>query len=193
MSILETMTLSVALGTDAFSVAVACGCGAREISRKNVIKASSVIALFHIIMPLIGFYGVDFLEKLLLKIFNTQGDLNNTLSLVGAGLLMLLGFYMIVERWLEKEDEPCNFHLEGLGLLVLAISVSIDSLSVGLGLGMLGNINPMITLIIGPMAGLMMAAGLRCGSRIGCFIGDKAQSLGGVALILLGLHFAGLI
>ncbi|MFI5358639.1 MAG: manganese efflux pump MntP family protein [Halanaerobiales bacterium] len=193
MSIFETMTLSIALGTDAFSVAIACGCGARELSRKKVIKVSSVIALFHIFMPLIGLYGAGFLEKLLLNLFNIQGELDNVFSLIGSGLLILLGFYMIVERWLEKEEEPCNFHLAGWGLLLLATSVSIDSLSVGIGLGMLGNINPMITLIIGPVAGLMMSAGLRCGSRIGCFIGDKAQLLGGFVLILLGLHFTGLI
>ncbi|NLJ84081.1 MAG: manganese efflux pump [Halanaerobiaceae bacterium] len=193
MSIFETMTLSIALGTDAFSVAVACGCGAQELNRKNVIRASSVIALFHIFMPLIGFYGAGFLEKLLLNLFNLQGKVDNILALIGSGLLMLLGFYMIIERWLEKEEDPCNFHLEGWGLLLLAVSVSIDSLSVGIGLGMLGNINPMITLIIGPVAGLMMAAGLRCGSRIGCYVGDKAQFLGGFVLILLGLHFSGLI
>ena len=174
------------------SLAVACGCGAQELNRKNVIRASSVIALFHIFMPLIGFYGAGFLEKLLLNllIYREGGQYSGFNRFWPADVTWFLYDYRTLAG--EGED-PCNFHLEGWGLLLLAVSVSIDSLSVGIGLGMLGNINPMITLIIGPVAGLMMAAGLRCGSRIGCYVGDKAQFLGGFVLILLGLHFSGLI
>lgn len=191
MSILETIALAIALGTDAFSVAIVCGI--RQFSNKDVIRISSVIALFHIFMPLLGIYGGNIIENILLHLFNIQGNLDTILSLIGSGLLMLIGFYMIVERWLETKEELCNFNIEGWGLLVLACSVSIDSLSVGISLGMLGNINFMITLIIGVIAGIMMAVGLYFGSKIGCFLGEKAQFLGGFALVLLGLHFAGLI
>lgn len=191
MSIFETLALAIALGTDAFSVAIVCG--VQQFSNRNIFKISAVTALFHVLMPLIGIYGGNFIEGILLYLFNIQGNLDHILALIGSGLLMLIGFYMIIERWLETEEDLCNFNLQGWGLIVLAFSVSIDSLSVGISLGMLGNINFIIALVIGVVAGIMMVLGLYFGSRISCFLGKKAQFLGGVALILLGLHFSGLI
>lgn len=191
MSAWETFALAVALGTDAFSVAIICG--VQQFKNKSILKISGVIALFHIFMPLIGIYGGRLIEDVLLFLFNIQGNLDAILNLIGSGLLVLIGAYMIIERWLETEEELCNFNVRGWGLIVLALSVSIDSLSVGISLGMLGNINFMITLVIGIVAGLMMGSGLVFGSKIGYFMGEKAQMIGGIALIFLGIHFSGII
>ncbi|MFW6022021.1 MAG: manganese efflux pump MntP family protein [Halanaerobiaceae bacterium] len=190
MSLLEVLALSIALGTDAFSVAVVCG--VQQFANKSIIQISAVIAIFHIIMPLVGIYGGRFFQDLLLYFFNIEGRIDHVLSLVGSGLLMLVGFYMIIERWLDTEEELCNFNVQGWGLMVLAFSVSIDSLSVGISLGMLGNINVIITFIIGAIAGIMMGSGLYFGSKLGHFLGEKAQMFGGIALILLGIHYSGI-
>ncbi|MFW5986023.1 MAG: manganese efflux pump, partial [Halanaerobiales bacterium] len=120
-------------------------------------------------------------------------SIDKVLTYVGSGLLMLIGFYMVIEKWLNREEELCNFNLAGWGMLVLGFSVSIDSLSVGVSLGMLGHINSFITLTIGGTAAIMMASGLYFGSRIGHFIGEESQVFGGLGLITLGLHFAGII
>lgn len=189
MSIWEVFTLAIALGTDAFSVAIVCGI--QQFANKSILKISIVIAIFHIIMPLIGIYGGKYIGELLSYLFKIDGDLDSVFSLIGSGLLILIGFYMIVERWLETEEELCNFNIQGWGLMVLAFSVSIDSLSVGISLGMLGNINFIITILIGIVAGFMMGSGLYFGSRFGCFLGEKAQFIGGFALVVLGVHFAG--
>lgn len=191
MSIWETLALAIALGTDAFSVAIVCG--VQQFTKRCILKISIVIALFHIFMPLLGIYGGKYIECALVNIFKIQRNLDDILSLVGSGLLILLGVYMVIERWLETKEELCNFNLAGWGLVVLAFSVSIDSLSAGISLGFLGNINLVITLIIGFIAGVMMALGLYFGSKIGCLLGKKAQFVGGVALVLLGFHFSDLI
>ncbi|MFP4017124.1 MAG: manganese efflux pump MntP family protein [Halanaerobiales bacterium] len=191
MSILETFALAIALGTDAFSVAVVCGI--QQFANRSILKISTVIAIFHVIMPLIGIYGGRFIQDILLYFFKIEGNLDNILNLVGSGLLIIIGFYMIIERWIETEEELCNFNIRGWGLIVLALSVSIDSLSVGISLGMLGNINFIITIVIGIVAGLMMGSGLYFGSKLGHFLGEKAQFIGGMALIFLGVHFAGWI
>ncbi|MEJ6951145.1 manganese efflux pump MntP [Natronospora cellulosivora (SeqCode)] len=187
----ETLALAIALGTDAFSVAIICGI--QQFENKSIIRISGVIALFHIVMPLLGIYGGKIIQDILRVLFNIEGNLEGALNVVGSGLLMLIGAYMIVERWLETEEELCNFNVKGWGLIVLAFSVSIDSLSVGISLGMLGNITFIVTLVIGFVAGIMMALGLVFGSKLGHFMGEKAQILGGFALIFLGLHFSGVI
>ena len=191
MSLWETLTIAVALGTDAFSVAVVCG--VQQYSRKDIIKISLVIAVFHIIMPLTGLYGAQFIQDLIYHFFKFNGKIEVILNYVGSGLLMIIGFYMLIEKHLNKEEELCNFKITGWGLFILAFSVSIDSLSVGISLGMLGYINSLLVIVIGITAGLMMAIGLVSGSWLGDYFGDKAQMLGGIALIFLGIHFSGLL
>lgn len=189
MSIWEVLALAIALGTDAFSVAIVCGI--QQFANKSILRISFVIAIFHIIMPLIGIYGGRFIENILLYLFKIDGNLDGILSLVGSGLLILIGFYMIIEKYIETEEELCNFNVEGWGLMILAFSVSVDSLSVGVSLGMLGNINFIITVVIGIVSGIMMASGLYFGSKVGHFLGEKAQLIGGLGLIVLGCRFAG--
>jgi len=184
-------TVAVALGTDAFSVAIVVGM--QKYNIREIFKISGIIALFHIFMPLSGLYGAYFIEGLLKNVFNLNGRIDYVLSLVGSGLLLLIGFYMVIEKWLGRKEEICYLKLRGWRLMALALSLSIDSLSVGISLGMLGNINSVLILLIGLTAGLMMATGLYFGSKIGYWIGDEAQIFGGLALILLGLHFSGLI
>jgi len=191
LSVWETLALAIALGTDAFSVAVVCGI--QQFGNKSIIKISGVTALFHIFMPLIGLYGGSFIQDILEYFFKYTGKIETLLNYIGSGLLMLIGFYMVIERLLEKEQELCNINLGGWGLLLLAFSISIDSLSVGISLGMLGHINSVVVVVIGTTAGLMMAGGLVFGSRVGHFLGEKAQMLGGSGLVILGMHFAGLI
>lgn len=190
MGFIETMTIAVALGTDAFSVAIVCGI--QQFKSESIIKISSVIALFHIIMPLTGIYGGNYIQKLVFYFFPLESNIDRILTFVGSGLLLLIGFYMIIERWLERDD-ICNLNVTGWGLVALAFSVSIDSLSVGISLGMLGNVSHISVLIIGITAGVMMASGLYFGSIVGNIIGKEAQIVGGLALIGLGLRFSGLI
>ncbi|MFW6034642.1 MAG: manganese efflux pump MntP family protein [Halothermotrichaceae bacterium] len=191
MSLFEIITLAVALGTDAFSVAIVCGI--QQFGSKSIIRISSVIAVFHIIMPLTGFYGGQFIQNLLIRVFNINSGLDHLLNMIGAGLLMLVGGYMLIEQWLNTEKELCNFNISGWGLIVLAFSVSIDSFSVGVSLGMMGNITFFSIMIIGMTAGIMMASGLHFGSRLGQYLGDKVQFVGGLGLIFLGFHFVGII
>ncbi|QTL96862.1 manganese efflux pump [Iocasia frigidifontis] len=191
LSLLETLTLAIALGTDAFSVAIVCG--VQQFKTKSIIQISLIIAAFHIIMPLTGFYGGRFIQDLLISIFNLKGSIDRVFNIIGAGLLLLIGIYMVLEKWLDTRDDICNFKLSGWGMIVLAFSVSIDSLSIGISLGMLGDITLLVVLVIGSTAGLMMGTGLYFGSKLGHFLGEEAQFLGGIVLIFLGLHFAGFI
>ncbi|MGO4373123.1 manganese efflux pump, partial [Paenibacillus sp. MCAF20] len=75
--------MAVALGFDAFSLGL--GIGLRGIRIKDILKLSSVIALFHIIMPLGGIVMGQFVSGLL-----------GSVATIAAGiLLLLLGGHMI--------------------------------------------------------------------------------------------------
>ena len=189
MRLLEAITFAVALGTDAFSIAIVCG--VQQFSGKKIFQISTVIACFHTLMTLLGIYGGHSIEYFLVEWVGLNSNIDGVLRLVGAGLLSLIGFYMIIERWFNRSGELCIFSLTGWGMLPLAFSVSIDSLSAGVSLGILGYITLPVVLLIGITAGLMMAAGLFFGYKVGSFLGEGVQQLGGIALIFLAIHFAG--
>lgn len=188
MTLLEILTMAVALGTDAFSVAVVIG--VQCFKPKSILNISLIIAIFHIFMPLLGMYGGSFFEEIIFYFFNAETNIDGLLNLIGSGLLLLIGFYMLIEHWLDREEELANFKFNFWGILALASSVSIDSLSVGISLGMLSNVRFVVAPIFGAVAGLMMGSGLYFGSKVGHWLGEYAQVIGGLALIFLGIHFA---
>jgi putative Mn2+ efflux pump MntP len=77
--------------------------------------------------------------------------------------------------------------LKGMGIYALAGSVSLDALSVGFSLGtFVSKIIP-ATLIWGSPPGVMTGSGIILGRRVGTWLGNKAEALGGIILLLIGL------
>ena len=73
-------------------------------------------------------------------------------------------------------------------MLTMAIATSIDALAVGISLSLAGNVNIWIAItLIGVTTCLLSALGVKIGSIFGDKLEKKAQLLGGVILILLGL------
>ena len=96
---------------------------------------------------------------------------------------------MIIESRNNEKYNDYDFDLSMWGMIILAVSVSIDALSVGFGLGML-NVKMLCScLILGLIAGVMVLVGLLLGDKIALFLANKAQIIGGIVLILLGVHF----
>ena len=163
MTLPTVFLIAVALGTDAFSMAVGVGlCG---ITRRKIFIISFVIALFHIFMPLGGLLLGTWLGK-------TVGQLA---SFIGAVVLVFIGLQMLREGFGSKFPMPQNSCeavpmqvVSGLGgMLVMAGSVSLDALTVGFGLGTL-QVNLVLTvLIMGAVAGIMTLTGFLLGKKMG--------------------------
>lgn len=178
MDILTLLALAVALGTDAFSLSI--GLGIAGIDRRNTIILSLTVLVFHIIMPLIGVLAGEMFGSLLGKAAN----------IIGALVLIGLGLKMIKDYLNQKEEEDPQVLLANIkGLILVAGSVSLDALSVGFSLGT-QNVNLALAAItMGIVAGLMTAVGLIFGRALGMWIGEKAELIGAVILIGIGLRF----
>ncbi|GAB6927599.1 manganese efflux pump MntP family protein [Paenibacillus sp. JCM 10914] len=171
------LLMAVALGLDAFSLGI--GVGLRSgIRWGHMMSISLMIALFHMLMPLLGLFAGRYAGLLL-------GEVT---SLAAGGLLLLLGLHMIYNAWRGgegKELHPTAFW----GMLLFALSVSIDSFSVGVSLGMFVEEVLLIVIIFGIVGGLMSILGLLLGRQVSSKLGAYGEMLGGLILVIFGLMF----
>ncbi|OAT79773.1 manganese efflux pump MntP family protein [Desulfotomaculum copahuensis] len=176
MGIITVLLLALALGADAFSLCL--GIGMAGIKRRQVILISLTVLLFHIIMPLAGFEAGEL----------AGGLIGRAAAVAGALLMLYLGLRMVQGALRhEAEESPRIILVNGWGLFMLGASVSMDALSVGFTLGT-QRINLLLTvLVFGLVAGLMTFSGLYCGRCIGRWAGERAQLLGGLILLGIGL------
>lgn len=178
--------VSIALGIDAFSVAIGIGLGGAKAGQ--MLKIAATITVFHIFMPLLGLYLGFYLGRL-------TGPLA---GIIGAVVLMAIGLSVIWKSLKElgyfgaasigKRKEPSILAADTwASLLLLGGSVSLDALSVGFGLGTL-QVDLWLTVItMGLIAGLMTLTGLLCGRILNRTFGQWAEISGGIILLLVGL------
>ncbi len=170
------LLMAIALGMDAFSLGI--GIGLRGIRLLDILKLSTVIALFHILMPLLGMYTGGYMSNLL-------GDVA---VLAAGGLLVLLGGHMICNS-LRGETARSFNHRSAWGITVFALSVSIDSFSVGVSMGMFKTDVVMTVLLFGLFGGLMSVLGLLLGRRVSHTLGEYGEACGGMVLLAFGIMF----
>jgi len=105
------------------------------------------------------------------------------------GLLALVGGRMIWESLRSKEGHREERDIsKGLLLLTLSIATSIDALAVGLSFAFL-KINIVLAgVTIGITAFLATSIGFVLGRKAGSLIGKRAEIVGGVILIGIGLR-----
>ncbi len=168
--------MAAALGMDAFSLGI--GIGLRGIRLLHVLQISVVIAVFHVLMPLLGMAAGHYASEILGEIA----------AAAGGGLLVLLGSHMIYSAFRQQHVPMFNI-LSIWGLFVFALTVSIDSFSVGISLGLFATDVIVAILMFGMFGGMMSVVGLLVGRRVGQWAGDYGEAFGGVILLLFGLKF----
>lgn len=175
MSFLTLFILAVALGTDAFSLCV--GVGLAGVKRCQVLLLSMTVFIFHVIMPLIGWFMGEIAGSLI----------GRSAAVIGALLLVYLGVRMVWVTLRAGEAEHHVVRFNTWGLLLLGASVSMDALSVGFTLGTRQVELFLTALVIGVVAGVMTAGGLIFGRFLGSWVGMRAQLAGGLVLVGIGV------
>jgi putative Mn2+ efflux pump MntP len=175
----EFITISligIALGMDAFSLGIGMGMGG--IRLLTVLKVSIITGIFHVFMPLIGIVLGMFLTSLV----------GNVATYMGGSILILLGLHMMWNSFFSKEKSPL-LKTTIWGLMLFSFSVSLDALSVGFSFGLF-NVNvTMAVLVFGILGTLLSAAGLLLGRKVGNWLGEYSEVLGGLILFSFGLKF----
>ncbi len=175
MGLLELFVLAVGLSMDAFAVSICKGLSLGKIKAKHMCIAGAWFGGFQALMPLIGYFLGSFFAEAITKY-------DHWIAFV---LLVLIGGNMIKEA-LGKEEE-LNNAMDVKTMFLLAVATSIDALAVGVTFAFLQvQIVPAI-IFIGAVTFAFSAVGIKIGSIFGTKYKSKAEFIGGVILILIGL------
>jgi len=178
MSFWPILLVAVALGMDAFSVAIGIGAVSRRVSPAPVFRLAASFGLFQFFMPIAGWLG-----GMTIAAYIDSFD-----HWLAFALLLYVGGKMIHESLRgEEAPEPANDPTRGLTLLMLSVATSIDALAVGLSLALLKTPILYPSIIIGIVAFLMTALGMIFGERLGRMFGKRVEVAGGLILIGIGL------
>lgn len=174
--------LGVGLAMDAFSVSMANGLNEPKMSKGKMCEIAGVFAGFQALMPMIGWICVH----TIVQYFTTFEKLIPWIALI---LLGFIGGRMIAEGTKKGESEEENMGL-GIGaLLIQGIATSIDALSVGFTISDYNWLMALVaSLIIAAVTFVICMVGLVIGKKFGTKLSNKAQILGGVILIAIGLE-----
>lgn len=176
MRLTELLVLAVGLSMDAFAVAVCKGLSIRELRLRHAVIVGVWFGAFQALMPAIGWLLGSAFADMITKIDHW----------IAFGLLAFIGGNMVREA-LGGDDEECDPSLAPMTMLLLAVATSIDALAVGVTFAFLRvDIVPAVSLI-GVCTFVLSAAGVKIGHVFGTRYKSKAELLGGVVLILIGL------
>lgn len=178
--ILNSSLLGVGLAMDAFSVSVALGLRQSNAAAKQTGYISGVFALYQFLMPMLGWFCV----RQLAVFFSFFRSAIPLLALI---LLSFIGIKMIKCDNAPSDSVPQKF--SHALLWFQGAATSVDALSVGFTIA---NYDfPMAlasSAIIGAVTFCICAVGVLIGKKAGGYLAERAGTLGGIILILVGLE-----
>ena len=176
MDLIELFLIAVGLSMDAFAVSVCKGLAMPKCTFKKAAIVGLWFGGFQALMPAIGYIlGAQFQEAI--------ASIDHWIAFV---LLALIGGNMIHEA-LDNDEEEADASLDVKTMFLLAVATSIDALAIGITFAFLKvNIIPAVC-FIGIVTFIISFAGVKIGNVFGTRYKNKAEIVGGVILILLGL------
>jgi putative Mn2+ efflux pump MntP len=178
VDLLSLFFIAIGLSADCFAVALSGSIAMKALTRFQMLRASLSFGLFQAIMLVLGWFtGRAFVEFI--------GGFDHWLAFV---LLAFVGGKMVWESFRSEDEEKKTDFTKGLLLLTLSVATSIDSLAVGLSFAFLDVYIATASLIIGVTAFLITIIGLLLGRKVGRFVGERAELVGGLILIGIGLR-----
>jgi manganese efflux pump family protein len=183
MTPVELLLLAFALAMDAVAVSLALGLRLRRPRPADALLAAGMFGLFQALMPVVGW--------LLASSF--AGVVTSAAPWIAFTLLLLIGLNMLRESRGDEAEEETARALAGGGLTLrrtvpLAVATSIDAAAAGVTFGFLDVAVAPAATVIGLVTFVLSLVAVLVGSRVGERLGSRAEVLGGVVLILIGLR-----
>ena len=179
--VIELFLLGVGLSMDAFAVSVCKGLGMKKLNKKQALIIGLYFGGFQALMPFVGWLLGSQFQKYITSI-------DHWIAFI---LLGFIGGKMMIEavrEWNEEEVvDVMDAAIDHKNMLVLAVATSIDALTVGITFAFLGTPIVEAITIIGITTMVISIAGVVVGNFFGSRYKSKAEFIGGLILVLLGL------
>jgi len=179
MNFTSLFFISIGLAMDAFAVSLTEGISLKRLHIKSIFRVAIVFGIFQGVMPLLGWgIGGLFYDKI------SRFD-----HWIAFGLLVFIGIKMIIDA---KEFANCDINgrcEKNSNIIVLGIATSIDALAVGFSFSLLPGLNIYFSVaIIGVITFILSSVGVYIGNKVGQLLGAKAEYMGGIILIGMGIN-----
>jgi len=178
MDILTVLFIALGLAMDAVAVSLASGCAVRKLDLRQALLLAFLFGLFQTLMPVAGWLaGLGFKHVI--------SAYDHWLAFI---LLAFIGGKMILDA---SRGTACRGQGGGRMrlpvMLGLAVATSVDALAVGLSFSLLAVDILVPVVLIGLVTFTLSLTAVFAGQRFGARLAGKAEALGGVVLIVIGL------
>lgn len=175
MSYLEIILIAVSLSMDAFAVSISQGMSVKNQRLKFSLISGCYFGGFQAGMPFLGYYlGFQF-----------QNTIRQFDHWIAFFLLVGLGINMLKEASSRTSQQIISHR--AADMIKLSIATSIDALAVGITFASLDVQIAPASFLIGATTFLFAFCGVFAGKSFGDRFGAKADIIGGIILILIGL------
>lgn len=196
--LLQIFLLGVGLSADAFSVALTDGLTYSDLNKKRIFFISGVFGVMQAVMPLIGFWIVELVERIADDAAGAQAGniVSQIVVWLAFALLLFIGVKMLIESILEmkkpkEEKNTKQFSIKEV--LLYGVATAIDALAAGVachaGLSTTSTIWLHVSIILVLTFSLSLV-GLFLGKQITKLLRGKYEIsgiIGGIILILLAV------
>lgn len=173
----EIFLIAVSLALDAFAVSVSSGISIPGFGVKQAARMGLWFGAFQFMMPVAGWLLGSSVSQYIETVDHW----------VAFALLAVIGGRMAWGSLRGGEEDEAPADLSARRLCLLAIATSIDALAVGVTLAFLDV--PILSSVcfIGVVTFCLSLVGVKAGNVFGCKYKSKAEFVGGLVLILIGL------
>lgn len=185
MGIIELFLIGAGLSMDAFAVSIGNGLSMKKSDSKAALAIAFSFGLFQALMPLLGYFLGSAFEQVI-------KDFDHYIALIFLGFIggkmIFDGIKEIREKKSDEAEEKNAFKLSFGTLMIQAVATSIDALIVGVSFAALPNVNIWAAItLIGITTFAISLIGVFFGKKFGQLLGSKAEILGGIILVGIGL------
>ncbi len=178
---IELFLMGIGLAMDAFAVSICKGLAMRRVNRKQAFVIALFFGGFQALMPFVGWVlGIQFEQYIT--------SIDHWIAFI---LLGYIGGKMIAESVKPEEDEEIaqmDPPLDIKEMFILAIATSIDALAVGITFAFLDYPIVEAISVIGITTFFVCIGGVYVGNFFGNKYKNKAEFVGGLILVLLGVR-----
>jgi putative Mn2+ efflux pump MntP len=179
MNPLSTVLLALAMSTDAFAAAIAKGAALHRPHWREAIRAGVIFGTIEALTPLVGWYLGSLASS-----YIEAWDHWIAFALLGAlGLKMIREGLQTVEDPVEERPGSHPFWT----LALTGFATSIDAMAIGVMLAFLDVPILPVAAAIGCTTFALVTLGVLLGRTLGSLIGKRAELLGGIVLIGIGI------